>query len=79
MDESVLRARSSNQRSHRPPRHTVARALTHQASPASIRAQGFSPLTGGGASRTGHCRTKGFRLAGLRDFWDGAKLHRESL
>jgi hypothetical protein len=26
---SVLRARSSNQRSHRSPRHAVARALTH--------------------------------------------------
>jgi hypothetical protein len=26
----------------------------------------------------GGCRTKGFRLAGLRDFWDGAQLHRES-
>ena len=46
-DESVLRARSSNQRSHRSPRHAVARALTHQASPTSIRAPGFSPLTGG--------------------------------
>ena len=39
MDESVLRARSSNDRSHRSPRHAVARALTHQASSASIRAQ----------------------------------------
>jgi hypothetical protein len=37
--ESGLRARSSNERSHRSPRHAVARALTHQASPASIRAQ----------------------------------------
>src|SRR5205807_1552292 len=45
-DESVLRARSSNQRSHRSPRHAVARALTH-ASPTSIRAQRFSPLKGG--------------------------------
>jgi hypothetical protein len=54
MDESVLRARSSNQRSHRSPRHAVARALTHQASPASIRAKGFSPLTGSRpASRPG--------------------------
>src|SRR5437588_7227248 len=40
-DESVLRARSSNQRSHRSPRHAVARALTHQASPTSIRAAGI--------------------------------------
>ena len=39
MNESDVRARSSNQRSHRSPRHAVARALTHQASPASIRAQ----------------------------------------
>ena len=39
MYESGLRARSSNERSHRSPRHAVARALTHQASPASIRAQ----------------------------------------
>jgi hypothetical protein len=37
-DESDLRARSGNERSHRSPRHAVARALTHQASPASIRA-----------------------------------------
>ena len=53
MYESVLRARSSNQRSHRSPRHAVARALTHQASPASIRAQGFSLLTGSRRSRHG--------------------------
>ena len=56
-DESVLRARSSNQRSHRSPRHAVARALTHQASPASIRAQGFSPLTGGRRAGPRRCRT----------------------
>ena len=34
----ILRARSSNQRSHRSPRHAFARALTHQASPASVQA-----------------------------------------
>jgi hypothetical protein len=40
-DESDLRAHGSNQRSPRSPRHAVARALTHQASPASIRALGI--------------------------------------
>jgi hypothetical protein len=49
-DESGLRAHGSSQRFHRLPGHAVARALTHQASPASSRRQqGFSSIMGGGA------------------------------
>ena len=75
MYESVLRALGSNQRSHRSPRHAVARALTHQASPASIRAPGFSPLTGGRpASRHGTLSEYRCCLAGLRHFRHGSEL-----
>lgn len=84
MYESVLRARSSNQRSHRSPRHAVARALTHQASPASIRAQGFSLLTGAGAAGPARCpvnprvatmfRAGVVGATGSRDGWLAALL-----
>jgi hypothetical protein len=59
MDESVLRARSSNDRSHRSPRHAVARALTHQASPASIQAPGILTPERWPRAATARCRVKG--------------------
>ncbi len=75
MDESVLRARSSNQRSHRSPRHAVAWALTISLTDVDPGPEDFMPQRRR-RSRPDRCRAKKRTRENLCNVDKGADLDR---